>query len=331
MKVIRSFYTYELSRDIVLTIGSFDGIHRGHQHLLSELVQRARETHRLSAVLTFHPHPEAVIHPEKQPQYLSTPQERIGIIENLGLDLLFLVPFDEELAETSARYLMTILHDRLRMRELWVGPDFAMGRDREGDIPTLRDLSTEIGYKLRVVVPLCEGGEPISSTRIRALLSEGRVEDAAVLLGRPYTIPGRVVKGAQRGRSLGFRTANLQIDPQRALPKRGVYAAWAALQGERQKCVVNVGTRPTFDDQDLAIEAHLLDYEGDLYGKELDVAFVRRLRSEKQFADANALIDQVHRDISATRELFEERQKTALRHEPGKKLSASREPDDRTR
>lgn len=322
MKVIRSLYTYEPPRDIVLTIGSFDGIHRGHQHLLRKLTQRAQETQRLSAVLTFHPHPEAVIRPQERPRYLSTPQERAAIIKDLGLDLLFLVPFDRELAETSAQDLLTVLHDHLRMRELWVGRDFAMGRDREGNIPTLQDLSPKTGYRLHVVSALYEGGKPISSTRIRTLLSEGRVEDAAALLGRPYTIPGRVVKGVQRGRSLGFRTANLRIDPQRALPKKGVYAAWAVLHGERRECVVNVGTRPTFEDQDLQIEAHLLDYEGDLYGKELGIEFVQRLREEKQFADTDALIDQVHRDISAAREILAQRQKKVL---------ASREsPNERT-
>ncbi|MFP3896791.1 MAG: bifunctional riboflavin kinase/FAD synthetase [Anaerolineales bacterium] len=312
MKVIRSLYTYEPPRDIVLTIGSFDGIHRGHQHLLHNLVQRAQETRRLSAVLTFHPHPEAVVYPERQPQYLSSPQERTSIIENLGIDILFLTLFDRELAKTSARELLIILHHRLRMRELWIGRDFAMGQDREGDIPTLRDLATEIGYRLHVVSPLYDAGEPISSTRIRTLLSKGRVGDAGALLGRLYTIPGRVVKGAQRGRSLGFRTANLQIDPQRAMPKRGVYAAWAILHGERQKCVVNVGTRPTFDDQHLQIEAHLLDYKGDLYEKELEIAFVQRLRAEKQFPSADALIDQVHRDISAARKILDQRLEKAL-------------------
>lgn len=320
MKVIRSLYTYTPPRDIVLTIGSFDGIHRGHQHLLRKLVQRAQETARLSAVLTFHPHPEAVIHPEEPPQYLSAPQERKAIIQGLGLDLLFLVPFDQELAETPARDLLILLHDGLRMRELWVGRDFAMGRDREGDIPTLQDLSPEIGYRLHVVSPLYEGGKPISSTRIRHLLSEGRVKEAATLLGRPYRIPGRVVKGMQRGRSLGFRTANLQIGPQRALPKRGVYAAWAVLHGERQKCVVNVGTRPTFDNQDLRIEAHLLDYEADLYGKELGIEFVQRLREEKRFADTDDLIDQVHRDIAAAREILDKRQAKALSPRMGKEV-----------
>lgn len=312
MQIIGNLLAYEPSHSAVLTIGSFDGIHRGHQHLLTKLVQRAKETQRLSAVLTFHPHPEAVVHPEKRPQYLSSPQERTEIFEGLCLDLLFLIPFSQELAQTSAQDLLTMLHDRLRMREFWVGPDFAMGRDREGDIATLRHLSTEIGYELRVLSPLCEGGRPISSTRIRMLLSEGRVRDAAALLGRPYTISGRVVKGAQRGRSLGFRTANLEVEPQRALPRRGVYAAWALLHRERQECVVNVGARPTFDDQDLLVEAHLLDYEGDLYGKELCIEFVRRLRAEKRFSDAGALIDQLRQDVAVAREILGERQKRAV-------------------
>jgi riboflavin kinase/FMN adenylyltransferase len=308
MEIVRSLDAHEPSRDIVLTIGFFDGIHRGHQHLLNGIVQRARETDRLSAVLTFHPHPEAVVHPKEQPQYLSSPPERARIIGDLGVDILYLVPFGQELAETSARDLLTILHDRLQMRELWVGRDFAMGRNREGDISTLRNLSTQIGYRLRIVKPFCEGGEPISSTRIRGLLSKGHVEDAARLLGRPYKIPGRVVQGAQRGRDLGFRTANLQVDAQRALPKRGVYAAWANLTDARRKSVVNVGTRPTFDEQDLLIEAHVLDYGGDLYGEQICIEFVQRLRSERVFADASALIEQVQRDIATAREILVEKQ-----------------------
>jgi riboflavin kinase/FMN adenylyltransferase len=293
-----------VDQELVLTIGTFDGVHRGHQYLLERLVHRARETSRLSAVLTFHPHPRAILHPEMRPVYLSTPLDRSAIMASLGIDLLVVLPFSQALARTSGDVFVASLFDRLCMRELWVGPDFALGRDRAGDIETLRPLADQLGFTLRLVDPVYDDGQVISSTRIRQLLQVGDVAEAARLLGRPYTISDLVRPGAQRGRSLGFRTANLQVAQDRALPADGVYAAWAIVDDQRYQAVVNVGVRPTFDSGERLVEAHLLDYQGDLYGKILMLQFAHRLRPELRFEDIPALVEQIRQDVARTRELL---------------------------
>lgn len=304
MNIIHHLDDAQPAADVVLTIGTFDGVHLGHQHLLAQLVQRAHETQRLSAVLTFHPHPRTVLQPDRRPAYLSTPEERAVIFRELGIDLLVLLHFTPELAQTPAERLVGDLYRMLRMRELWVGADFAMGRRREGDVSMLQILADRMGYRLRTVTPVTSGDAIISSTRIRMLLQDGQVDKAAQLLGRYYAVSGQVEPGAQRGRRLGFRTANLPVDPDRATPANGVYAAWAEYGGRRYRCVVNVGTRPSFGDNEPNIEAHLLDFEGDLYGQPLTIKFVHRLRPELRFDRADDLIAQISRDVTAARELL---------------------------
>ena len=301
MRVVRSIEGLKLDRDVVLTIGTFDGVHRGHQHLLREIVERARRTCRLSAALSFHPHPRVVLRPVSQPTYLSTPAERAAILASLGLDLLIVLPFSRGLAETPAREFVAGLHRSLRMRELWVGDDFAMGRRREGDIAALGRVSREIGYVLHVVEPLCDGDGPISSTRIRQLLLEGRVRQAARLLGRNYAVVGQVIGGVRRGRRLGFRTANLKLPAERVLPANGVYAVWVTVDHVRLPGVANVGVRPSFDEEDRLLEVHLLDYESELYGQSIQTGFVRRLRAERRFEDTAELSSQIERDIGRAR------------------------------
>ncbi len=301
---IESLDAWRPERDVVMTIGSFDGLHRGHRHLLQQLVARAQETARLSAALTFFPHPRAVLQPGVSPSYLSTPQERRALMAKVGIDLLVVLPFTPQLARTSAEEFLRTLYTSLLLRELWVGGDFALGRGRQGNVAALQALAPQIGFTLRVVEPLYEEGLPISSTRIRALLAEGDVERAAQLLGRPYAFEAEVVRGFQRGRTLGFRTANLRILPEQAVPANGVYAVWALLEGLRWPAVGNIGIRPSFDAGERLLEVHLLDFEGDLYGQRLRVEFVQRLRPELRFDDVQALIAQVGRDIETARRLL---------------------------
>ena len=304
MKVIHSLEAAGPESDVVLTIGTFDGVHIGHQHLLNALIARAHQTQRLSAALTFHPHPRSLLQPEQPTSYLSTPDERAQIMAQMGLDLLVLLPFSRCLAETPAESFITLLANWLRMRELWIGVGFALGSKREGDTTRLRQLAESIGFSLRVVHPLYDGGEIVSSTRIRELLAQGNMVETSRLLGRHYAIAGNVVHGAKRGRTMGFRTANLRIAPNRATPPNGVYAVWAWVEGQRWPGVANLGIRPSFDAGEHLIEVHLLGYEGDLYGTTLQVEFVHFLRPELRFESAGQLAAQIAKDVLTARALL---------------------------
>jgi riboflavin kinase/FMN adenylyltransferase len=289
---------------MVLTIGTYDGVHRGHQLLLSQIVRRAHETGRLSGVLSFHPHPRSVLYPDANVPYLSTPEERAAIMERLGLDLLVLLPFTREFADTPAEPLMKMLVQHLRLRELWVGADFAMARNREGNVQRLAELGRALGYDLHAIEPLAEADRTISSTRIRALLADGRVDQAARMLGRYYSVSGPVIHGAARGRRLGFRTANVTVPPERAMPANGIYAVWMIIDGVRHAGAANVGIRPSFDSGEKLLEVHLLDYDGDLYGREVTTEFVEYIREERRFDDVEALRRQVQQDIVEIRTLL---------------------------
>ena len=304
MDVIDDLTVAELRQETILTIGAFDGVHLGHQALVKHIVGRARATDRLAALITFHPHPAAVLAPDRAPQYMTTPGEKAALLEGLGLDLMVLLPFDRHAATMPARSFMEVLSRNLRVRELWVGADFALGRNREGDPGRLRRLGQELGYKLHVIEPLLVKGETISSSRIRALLREGNVEQAARLLGRYPSLSGEVVTGAHRGHGLGFPTANLEVRPERAVPADGVYAVFALLGSERYQAVANVGVRPSFDNGHRTVETHLLDFDQDIYGCDLVVEFVARLRPERRFANIADLVTQIQRDSEEARRIL---------------------------
>ncbi len=301
MKVYDSLEIPAPERDVVLTIGSFDGVHLGHRHLLSSLVQHARATGRLSGALTFFPHPRAVLHPTRAPQYLTTQEERNALLEATGLDLLIVLRFDRAMAAMSGEAFLRLLVERVRMRELWVGDDFALGRGREVDVRRLHELAGPLGYALQVVAPYLDDEEPISSTRIRESLTQGMVSEARRLLGRPVTFTGQVVLGERRGQQLGFPTANLPLDPSRAIPRDGVYVVWAIVDGERHPAVANLGASPSFGSTTRLLEVHLLDYAGNLYDKTMTVEFVERLRPIRRYADRDALVRQIARDAEAAR------------------------------
>ncbi len=306
MQVISDLGQANIEADTALTVGSFDGLHRGHQRLFRELIARAKAEGMLSAAVTFYPHPRVVLQPDVQPIYLTTDAERARILETLGLDLLVLIAFTRELAATPAGDFVRQLVRELRMRELWVGPGFALGRGREGKIPALLRWGETLGYTLKSVPPVYDNGEPISSTRIRSLLADGQVDRAAEMLGRYYALSGMVLHGAQRGRRLGFRTANLRVPIERASPADGVYAVWAIVDDERYPGVANIGIRPSFDAGERLLETHLIGFEDDLYDRYLRIEFVRFLRGEQRFESAAALTAQVQEDIRlATRILAE--------------------------
>jgi riboflavin kinase/FMN adenylyltransferase len=286
---------------VVATIGAFDGIHRGHQQLIGQAVDRARYLGVQSLCVTFDPHPDIVLYPERQLTYLTDRTEREQVLHELGVDYVLVVEFTRELSMLRPEEFIDLIQERYRLAELWVGTDFAMGRGRAGTIAALAEIARVEGFGLHVVPPQRINREVISSTAIRNLLSQGDIRRANRLLGRRYRLTGTVEEGARRGRQLGFPTANIKPGPRRTLPADGVYAAVVPLDGREYRAVVNLGSRPTFAEEERLLECHVLDYSGDLYGRELSVEFVDRIREVRKFASLEALREQIARDADAAR------------------------------
>lgn len=298
---------YELSLPVSgVSIGVFDGVHRGHQYLLHHLVEGAHREDLPAVVITFHPHPAWVLGHQPDLKYLTLPDERAALLHVLGVDVVVTCPFDQEMAARSALDFMRLVKKHLGVRRLWIGYDFALGRGREGDRERLRQIGQELGYTVQVVEAARDGEEVISSSRIREYLMQGRVADAARALGRFYEVRGRVVPGDGRGRSINIPTANLDVSSEKLIPANGVYACHAWVGERRYPAVTNIGFRPTFDTKGERphIEAHLLDFNGDLYGQELRLEFVSRLRAEQRFASVDALIQQIRQDIEKARKVL---------------------------
>lgn len=289
-----------------LTIGTFDGVHLGHQTIVRRLVQQAHAAGAPAAVLTFHPHPAVILRGAPEAYYLTHPDERVKLFQQLGIDVVITHPFDRQVAGLSALEFLERLKRHLGLRRLLVGPDFALGRGREGDIPRLRELGFQLGYELEVIERVDINGENISSSRIRQLLLQGEVKKARGMLGRHYHVSGLVVHGDGRGRKIDIPTANLEIWPGRLLPAIGVYACWVGYRGQVLPAVTNIGVRPTFGDQDpgLRLETHILDFRADLYGQELSVYFVDYLRPEHRFPNVVALLEQIRADIQQARQIL---------------------------
>ena len=291
-----------VGRPTALTIGVFDGVHRGHRALFQRVVASARSGGLTPGAVTLHPHPRQVIHPGEQIEYITSLEDRLELLRDLGLECVAPVTFTSELAQAEARDFVQLLCDELQMRLLVIGPDFALGRQRGGDEAALRALGDELGYAVEVIDFVPEADGKISSSHIRDSLAGGDMERVAALLGRPFSLYGPVVRGFDRGHSIGFPTANIAVGADRVLPAPGVYATRARVAGEWMRSVTNVGVRPTFDDSDtLSIECHLLDFSGDLYGTDLRIEFLCRLRPERKFADVDALRAQLSEDCEAAR------------------------------
>ena len=304
MKVDGELAAVTVERDSMLTIGVFDGVHRGHRRLLTQLVDEARSTGRVAGVVTFRNHPASVLRADFQPQYLTTLEDRLRLLRETGVDFVAPVTFDAELSRLDARAFAARLTSALRMRGLVVGADFAMGHGRGGDSAALARLGEELGFTVQSVDLLADGSDAVKSTSIRRALSAGDVESVARMLGRNFVTQGVVVEGEKRGRELGFPTANLETPPGLAVPANGIYAAWACFDDERRMAAVSIGVRPTFGEQPRAIEAYLLEYQGDLYGETMRLEFVAHLREELKFDTVEALIDQMGEDVRRTKEIL---------------------------
>ncbi|MQC26782.1 MAG: bifunctional riboflavin kinase/FAD synthetase [Chloroflexi bacterium] len=290
-----------------LTIGAFDGVHIGHQAILKTLTAGAHAEGAPAVVLSFWPHPVEVLQGPRGGFYLNSPGDKAAMLEALGVDAMITQPFDLELSQTTSKEFVERLKARLGLRMLWVGEDFALGHNREGDVPRLKELGATMDFDVRVVPPVNVEGEAVSSSRIRKLLADGEVKVAARLLGRNYALSGKVVRGAGRGAKMGIPTANLEVWPKRTAPASGVYACMAQLGEQRWKAVTNIGVRPTFEDKLEApvVEALLLDYEGeDFYGEEIKLEFAARLRSEQKFESVEALLTQIERDKGRARDIL---------------------------
>jgi riboflavin kinase/FMN adenylyltransferase len=286
-----------------LTIGSFDGVHLGHQQLIRELNAHAHEAGAKSVVLTFHPHPSVILRGRTGAFYLTTPSEKAELLDELATDIVVTHPFTHEISQSTAREYISYLMDHLGFRQLWVGYDFALGKGREGNVSYLKQLGEEYEYKVHVIEPVTPDGKTISSSQIRNLLTGGNIVEANNLLGRPYRIVGEVVHGDGRGKGIGIPTANLETSDEKLIPGAGVYASRVQILDEYWPAAVNIGTRPTFEssDQRSHVEAHILDYSGDLYSQKIAVEFIARLRGEQRFQNIEDLINQIHADINQTR------------------------------
>jgi riboflavin kinase / FMN adenylyltransferase len=308
MQSVTSLEALQLDRPAHVTIGAFDGLHRGHQALIDQMVQAAHSADQAAVVITFFPHPSVVLRGRRPSFYLSTPEEKVEYLSRLGVDAVVTHPFNHAVAQVTAAEFVDRLVRYARLRTLWAGADFALGHNREGDLNYLRTAGEKRGFDVCVMQPVLIDGEVISSTRIRQTLRDGAVEQAARYLGRPFRLSGQVVPGAQRGRKLGIPTANVQVSEEHAVPAVGVYAARTYHAGGMSPAVVNIGFRPTFEGGEArpVIEAHLLDFDGDLYDKTLTLEFIARLRPEMKFPGIDALVAQIHRDIELARVILAE-------------------------
>ena len=293
----------------ILTIGNFDGIHLGHRAILDTVIERARAQRGEAVVYTFDPHPRKVLSPQSAPGLLTTIEQKLELLAAAGVDAVIIERFDAAFARTAPDvFIREFVHARIRPLEVYVGYDFHFGRDREGSMRMLTELGPRLGFSVTIIPEVVMGDGDVNSTRVRELLAKGSVEEASLLLGRDYTVRGQVVQGDARGRTLGFPTANLAPENE-VLPEAGVYAGWLHCldagdppAGTKLPAVSNVGTRPTFGASDrVVVEAHLIDFSGDLYGRRVELCFRFHLRQERRFAGVEALRAQIEIDRSEAR------------------------------
>ena len=309
MQIERELARVKPQREMLLSVGVFDGVHLGHQRLLTHLRDEARRKNWLSGVVTFSSHPEMVLSTENELLWLNDLETRIRLVRDLGIDVVVILPFSSELARLSARGFVQLLKDNLKMRGLVVGPDFALGRGREGDAEKLRLLGNEMDFSVEVIPVVVLDRQVVSSSAIRQALAQGDMKTVEKLTGRLFSLGGRVVSGNGRGRTLGFPTANLELRAEQALPGDGVYATISHVDHHLMPSVTNIGVRPTFDDGKHLVETYIFDYEGDLLGQKFTIDFVDKIRDEKRFDSKQELKAQIRRDVEQARRILSERMK----------------------
>jgi len=292
-------------RPSAVTIGVFDGVHRGHRHLVAALLEEARRESLAAVAITFHPHPRTVLRLGVPITYLTSLEERVELLQSLGLDAVGVLAFTSELAQLEPREFLGLLKDELDMRLLLVGPDFAFGRNRAGTREVSREIGEKLGFRVEVASMLDGGGEKVGSTAVREALAKGDVSRVTQLLGRPVSLRGPVVEGDKRGRELGFPTANIALGLDHALPAYGIYVSRAYVRETAYEACTSIGVRPTFDsDEEPTVEAFILDFDGGVYGEELRIDLLERLRGEERFESAEELTAQMHKDVDQTRDYF---------------------------
>lgn len=306
MKIFHGTDNAGISRGTVLTLGVFDGLHLGHQKIMERVVSRAKAVSAIPTAITFDPHPRAVLFPENAPPLLQTLDQRLANFEVLGIEQAIVIRFDKDFANQNAEtFLRDIVHERLQAREVYLGKGFAFGKNRGGNIELLRQMSASLGFFADEVPEICLRNQRISSSKIRDLLAAGKVNSARRMLGRPYGVEGQVVHGFERGRAIGFPTANLKPH-NRVIPKFGVYATATLIKNEWRRSITNVGVRPTFaGDREPSIESYIFDFDGDLYGDVLRVRFLHRIRDERKFNGIGELKAQIERDTKRALNYFE--------------------------
>ena len=300
------------TRRAVVTIGNFDGVHRGHQTLLTRLTTAAGERDAESVVVTFDPHPRCVLLPDQCPLSLTTLEEKHDLIGGVGVDRFIVLPFTRDMSSWTAEHFCDRLLAGVDVTRFVVGHDFAIGNERGGDIPWLRKYGESHGFDVAVVEPVEGDGVVISSSRVRAVLLNGELAEANHLLGHPYFVDGWVEHGDKIGSRIGYPTANLSLAPNKCLPERGVYVTWMEVAGTWHMAATNVGYRPTFGGDRLTVEAFLLDFAGDIYRQRVRLAFVHRLRDEIVYPGADALVAQIARDVVNTKEMLERQSPPAV-------------------
>jgi riboflavin kinase / FMN adenylyltransferase len=305
MKLFHGTENAEIQRPTVVTLGVFDGLHLGHQEIMKTVVERANALSAVPTVITFDPHPRAVLHPENSPPMLQTLDQRLGSFEVLGIEQAIVIRFNRDFASTDAeKFLREVIFQRLKAQEVYLGKGFAFGKNRAGNIDLLKKISVELGFVAEEVPEIQLRGQRISSSQIRRLLAEGKVNLARRMLGRPYGVEGLVIHGDKRGRTIGFPTANLK-PKNRVIPKNGVYVTSTLIEGEWRRSITNIGIRPTFENGlEPSVETFILDWDGDLYDDVIRVRFLHRVRDEKKFSGIDELKAQIKKDCDVAVEYF---------------------------